>query len=178
MTQVRPRSSLALCAFATTAALAASSQITPQLVFQWVALFGAKGTLQMIYDDQAQWTALLSGIATGTTSWLRVANRLYAVSDAGSTEQLGLAVGKALEHRPSAVLKLAVPTFTVETVCGGPDVDDARYNSYEHSIAAIDQREAKLRFVTDPSLTSVRDSCISVLEQAKADIAHFYGHGE
>jgi len=60
------------------------------------------------------WQQLLAGIATGTEAWLKVAVALQAVSDAGSAEQLELAVGEALEHRPSNVLRLAIPTFPLE----------------------------------------------------------------
>ena len=55
---------------------------------------------------------------------------------------LELAVGEALEHRPADVLRIALPMFGIN-VCGGPDVDDPRFDSYECSIAAIDARIGK-----------------------------------
>jgi hypothetical protein len=135
---------------------------------------GASAALQQIYEDDRQWPELLHGIATGRTSWLNVANELRSASDAGATAQLELAVGEALEHRPANVLRVALPTFGM-SVCGGPDVDDPRFDSYELSIRAIEKRKRMLAQVQIPTLRLVRDQCIQELESSKSGIAQFYG---
>jgi len=150
--------------------------LTPQTVLDSAASLGARPTLERLYNDQRQWSALLAGIATGAPPWLKVATTLRVVSDAGASEQLDLAVGEALEHRPADVLSLAVPTFSLKVLCDGPDVDDPRFDSYGLSMAAIEQRQAKLRSIQKPSLAAVRDSCIAELEKAKSDVARFYEH--
>ena len=155
----------------------ADTPMTPSSVLESVASIGARDTLRRIYDDKGRWSALLSSIATGEPAWLDVAKKLRAVSDAGASEQLTLAVGEALEHLPANVLKLAAPEFPIENVCGGPDVDDSRFDSYELSVAAINRRESRLRALHQPSLAGVRDLCISELEKAKAGIAQFYRRG-
>jgi hypothetical protein len=119
---------------------------------------------------------LLAGIATGKPGWLNTAKKLRAVSDAGATEQIELAAGEALEHRPADVLSLIVDDFGITHVCGGADVDDARFDSYESSMAAIQRREEMLRAVQDDTLRQKRDACLAELDRAKADVSRFYGH--
>ncbi len=118
---------------------------------------------------------LLWGVARGDVEWLQIAVRLRAASDAEAIEQMELAVGEALERQPTNVLKIAVPGFDLEAVCGGPDVDDARYDSFELSMEAIDRRMAKVAEITETSLVAIRDACLKKLEDSRKGIADFYG---
>ena len=156
-------------------AISAQPPLTPSGVSKLINEKGAFGALQQIYENDHSWPELLHGIATGTKSWLSIAKTLRAVSDAGASEQLDLAVGEALEHRPENVLRFAVPAFSLEAVCGGPDVDDARFDSYELSIRAITKRKEMVRRIDAPALRRPRNRCIQELEKSKAGIAYFYG---
>ena len=148
--------------------------LSPQAVTKAMASQGVKSTLQRLFYDQKQWSAVLAGIATGKPAWLDVANTFHAVADGAPGEQLESAVGEALEHRPSNVLSIAVPNFALEVVCTAPDVDDPRFDSYELSMAAIERRQAKLRSISKSTLTALRDSCIAELEKAKGAVAQSY----
>ncbi len=160
---------------ATSVSAWSDSALTPTVVLEKIKTFGARPTLQAIYSDKENWERLLAGIATGTKDWLSIANQLVSVSDAGSSQQLGLAVGEALEHQPENVLSLTFAQFGLSQICGGPDVDNNRFNSYELSITAITKRQAMVRSVKNESLYHLRDSCVVELEKAKIGIAHFYG---
>src|SRR5205085_4321732 len=81
---------------------------------------GARAALAQLYGDSDQWQHLLTGVATGAPDWLRLANDLHAAADAGSAEQLKVAVGEALEHNPINVLQIALPVFGL-SACGPPD---------------------------------------------------------
>ena len=115
---------------AASASASGATSITPNTISQQISTLGAKAALQAIYDNKTTWAQLLAGIASGTKDWLLIADQLRRVSDAGTSEQLGLAVGEALERRPENVLSLGIAEFGVETVCGAPDVDDVRFDSY------------------------------------------------
>jgi len=154
---------------------AQAASLTPQTIAARVEAHGAKATLWQIYDSPSEWSALLKGIASGTVPWLKIANQFLPVSDAGATEQLQLAVGEALERHPDNVLRIAVPLFDMIYVCGGPDIDDPRYDSYELATQAVDRRKLKLRSVSDASLLKPRDECIRTIEDSKTGIARFYG---
>jgi hypothetical protein len=159
------------------AAAAAGVALTPEAITKSMASPGAPASLSRMYENKAQWAELLAGIASGKPGWLNAANQLHRVSDGGASEQLGLAVGEALEHRPANVLSLTLTEFRIDIVCGGPDVDDPRFDSYDLSMAAIERRQRVLRALRNSTLTAARDICVGELEKAKAGIAHFYGRG-
>jgi hypothetical protein len=166
---------LIACAYASITTWAVqAAPLTPEGVSVQIEKLGTRAALTRIYNTKGEWQELLKGIGSGTVAWLRVAARLRPASDAGTSEQLDLAVGEALEHQPRNVLTVAMPAFTISVVCGGPNVDDARYDSYELSIKAIELRKAKLREISDPDLAKLRDDCIKNLESSKAGIASFY----
>lgn len=165
---------LCLAAFAHGSASGADV-LAPAAVLTRIQRDGAHATFEAVYRDKASWRTLLSAIATGRAEWLTVANLLHAASDASASEQLTLAVGEALAHQPRHVLSSNASEFGLAAICGGPDVDDTRFNSYDRSIAAIADRQQALRAVADASLLSVRDSCIASLESSKKGIASFFG---
>ncbi len=160
---------------AASALVQAGPALTSRAISEQIRTLGAGPTLQAIYDNDDKWSQLLAGIATGTKEWLCISNQLHPASDAGSSEQLGLAVGEALEHSPENVLSLAITEFGVWRVCGEPDVDDDRFNSYKLSMAAIDKRLKMVQSVKNKSLRQVRDSCLARLEEARVSITQFYG---
>src|SRR3984885_4865315 len=159
------------------AAASAAPALSPQSVANSLAILGARVTLEQIYGDPAEWSSLQAGIATGEPVWLNLARQLRQVSDAGATEQIDLAAGEALEHRPAVVLSLVLDDFGIPEVCGGPDEDNPRFNSYDLSMRAISRRQEMLRAVNETRLLRKRNACIRKLENAKKDIARFYGRG-
>ena len=155
-----------------------TSQISIETVAESIRTMGPEQTLEGIYNDPEKWRGLLDGIGTGEEKWLTLARQLRAVSDAGASEQLDLAVGEALEHRPREVLRAAVTSYGIGFVCSGPEVDDPRFDSYDSAISAINRRLKALRTIEDADLIELRDACISKLVTAKMGIARFYGRME
>ena len=164
-----------VCSLLLIAAHSTHPPITSKSISALIERKGASKALDEIYNSETLWPEVLHRIATGSRSWLKIAKQLRAVSDAGASEQLELAVGEALEHQPENVLRFAVPAFSLEVVCSGPDVDDPRFDSYELSIHAINLRQAKLREIATPNLRHLRNQCIEQLETSKAGIGTFYG---
>lgn len=152
----------------------AASSLTPTEVMDRIAETGPDETLNQLYRDEGEWADLLRRISTGLRPWLEIANKLRAFSDAGITNELGLAVAEGLEHRPGNVLRIAVPSFEIGIVCGAPDVDDPRYDSYGRSIHAIEKRERKVRAIEDPRLKQRQTECLAKLRKARVDIARFH----
>jgi len=71
-------------------------------------------------------------------------------------------------------LAVAVPALGYESVCGAPDVDDDRYNSYSLSIKAIEKRKSMLRAVSGVDANLARE-CIRKLNESVPGIGRFYG---
>jgi hypothetical protein len=153
----------------------AQATLTPASISDSISRIGASATLYHIYHNNREWAELLSGISSGSPSWIKIGLRLHDVSDAGTSESIILAIGEALEYKPINVLEIAIPKLGVEAICSGPDIDDSRYNSYALAIKAIENRKRRLKKITTVRLMSLRNQCISDLEKSKIGIARFYG---
>ena len=139
-----------------------------------IKVLGARKVCASLYNDSDKWNILLRNIASGKEEWLKAAVSLKEGSDAGSSEMLSLAVGEALEHNPENVFKFALNSFEINVICGGPDVDDKRYDSYELSINAINNRIQRVSSVKDKSLKEKFNECLRHLSEAKKHVANFY----
>jgi hypothetical protein len=135
---------------------------------------GPTAVVRSIYADDRQWKDLLANVATGRRDWLALAVELRPGSDAGATEELTLAVGEALEHRPENVLSIAIDPYPLNEVCDVPETDDPRFDSLPRALETLNKRQVMLRRVTTPSLRTRRDQCTAQLESAKAEISKFY----
>lgn len=139
-----------------------------------ILILGPKKVCNSLYGDEKKWISLLRNIASGDEKWLKVAVSLKEGSDAGSSEMLSLAVGEALEHNPENVFKFALDSFEINVICGDPDVDDKRYDSYKLSIEAINRRIQKVSSVNDKNLQPEYKKCLQHLSKAKNNIAKYY----
>ncbi len=146
----------------------------PDAIINEVKSRGANAVVAELTKDAKVWDFICNKIATGDQTWLKAAAALKAGTDADSGEMLDLALGEALEHEPENVFKIAANTFELAFICGGPDVDNARYNSYELSMKAIDLRTKKVAAVKDQSLQKMSKECLKYLEESKKGIAEFF----
>ncbi len=151
-----------------------AEELSAKVILEDIKDLGAKKVCISLYDDEKKWHDLLRNIASGDKEWLKVAFSLREGSDAGASEMLILAVGEALEHNPENVFKFTLDSFILNQICGGPDVDDIRYNSYELSIEAVNKRIEKVSSVKDENLKEKCDECLRHLSDAKKHIANFY----
>jgi hypothetical protein len=152
-----------------------SYHLKPELIVYEIESSGARAVVNELYSDWDVWDFVLKKIGSGDESWLKVAVALHPGSDAGSAEMLNLAVGEALEHNPENVFKITLNEFRLNSICSGADVDDARYNTYELSLEAINVRIQKVSSVKAPSFESTKKECIRNLEKSKDYLADFYG---
>jgi hypothetical protein len=146
----------------------------PETIISEIKSRGAKEVVRELTKDWSVWDSICDKIASGNQAWLNVAAALQAGTDAGSSETLDLALGEALEYDPKNVLTLVGKTGDLESICSGPDVDNARYNSYELSMKAISLRIKKVAAVNDRSLQKMSKACLHYLEESKSGVAEFY----
>lgn len=147
----------------------------PTSILADVSNRGSRVVASELYSDSKKWNFVLRNVAVGTEPWLKVAVALHPGADAGISEMLSLAVGEALENAPENVFRIALPEFQLKLICGAPDVDDNRYNSYERASQAIKRRQEKLSTLTDPEATKLGQQCTKTLEESKEGVAKFYG---
>jgi hypothetical protein len=153
------------CLFAGSAS--AADAVTPATV---IADINARGAYEVVKDifEKPEWGELLDHIETGQRQWLEVAVKLYAGTDAGSTEMLTSAVGVALLHQPRQVLLKVAPVLGMELICSSPDIDDPRWSTQEKTVANLDARIASVSNLRGADVTSARDSCLKYLREARA----------
>ena len=149
-------------------------QLSSAVAIERIYNQGAPKALASFYGSKQDWRALLEGVGSGDEQWLSDAVQLKPVADAGASEQMSLAVGEALEHSPINVFSIAFPAYVPASVCGSPDIDDDRYDSYDLAMAAINRRIRKVETSIGPEFNALRIDCVQRLEVAKAGIARFY----
>lgn len=127
-----------------------------------IRLRGATNVARRIDDDESFGRSVMSGIATGDSAWLEVARRLTPAS-ASAAASLTIALASALPRAPGRVLTLLGPKYPVEDVCNIPflEPESTLVTSYhDKAVTALSQ-------VRDTLVTTVRDDCRGVLDQAR-----------
>ena len=151
-----------------------AEELSAKAIQEEIKVLGPKKVCNSLYDDKTKWNSLLKYISSGDEKWLKVAVNLREGLDAGASEMLSLAVGEALEHNPENVFKFALNSFEINVICGAPDVDDQRYDSYELAIKAINKRINKVSSVKGRNLKEKCNECLRHLSEAKKHIANFF----
>jgi len=134
----------------------------------------AHEAVQMLYSSRRGWDCFLKRVGKADHTWLQIAASLYSGADAGTKEMLGLAFGEGLSHDPVHVLRTVYPVVNLQKVCGVPDIDDNRFDSYENAVREIERRIDAVRKADDPSIGKVRRDCLQILEASKGRIAVFF----
>lgn len=133
-----------------------------ELVLSEIKLGGAPEVSKRIDSDENFGRSVTSGIATGDSLWLQVADKLVPAS-AAAEATLSMALASALLRSPDKVLALLGQKYPVEEVCGMPflKADSVEVTTYH------DQAIAALGRVRAASLSSARDACRAALDDAR-----------
>lgn len=146
----------------------------PDTLISVIKARGGKAVVLELIKNWNVWDSICDKVATGDQAWLKAAVALQPGADAGASEMPDLALGEALENNPEDVFKITAKAFEISIICGAPDVDNARYNSYELSMKAINLRIKKVGAITDRSLFNISKECMQYLEASKKGVAQFY----
>ena len=131
---------------------------------------GTKTVFTRLWNS-SHWNFVIKQIETGDKNWLRVATKLYEATDAGASEMLILAAGVALDKAPYSVLETAAPVFSVENVCGYPDLGDPRFNTKVKSLAYLDARIKTVRSLKQEEVALLRERCLETLNKTRIEVA-------
>jgi len=153
------------------------SCILPSHLLLELEKFGSRNVVNRLWKNDSLWSALMAGIASGDTSWFPVYDKIKDGTDGGSSEMLRFALGEALSKNPSMVLKRYGRAREYNTLCGSPDVDNAKYGSYERAEAEIKERISNVQSIREPSLQLSRDSCVAALEASIKPLRKYFGIG-
>jgi hypothetical protein len=132
------------------------------IVLSEIKLRGASGVSKRLDTDETFARSVMSGIASGDSTWLVVASRLEPES-AAAEASLEIALASALIESPQKVLALVGRKYQVDQVCGIPfrRTDSSEVMNYHQ------QATAALRRVRDSTLTRTLTSCRTALDYAR-----------
>lgn len=119
------------------------------------------GALWSESDGTNRWTTAARGIAKGDPDWLRVAVRLSAGTDAGTSMDFGIAAGDALTTNPTGALRMLSQIEMGAGACteNGVEVPPEQARAFfEAAIASVEN-------VTDPALQPLKTACIAALRE-------------
>jgi hypothetical protein len=133
-----------------------------ELVLSDIKLRGATAVSRRLDSDENFGRSVLTGIATGDSTWLEVAARITPATSAAEAS-LEIALAAALNHAPDRVLRLLGDKYSVEEVCGIPflKADSAAVVGYYDSVTTALQR------ARSDSIGAVRNECVAALQEAR-----------
>lgn len=153
-----------VCLACMASAACASESLTARQVAARIKAQGAKATIAKLAADD-QWDTLAEHIVDGDPDWIALAPQLAPGSDAGSAEDLGIALAFALPKRPVEVLHAIDPgngiVLGVDRVCGMPFIEDTVQDRGGYKRKAVEA----VRAVTDAGLQDVKRACLAVLDK-------------
>jgi hypothetical protein len=132
------------------------------VVLSDLKLRGTAGVSKRLDTDESFARSVMSGIATGDSTWLVVAATIKPPS-AAAEASLATALASALTQSPAQVLAITGDRYPLGEVCGIPfrRPDSSMVLTYHaEAIAALTR-------VRDSSLTRKRDACRGVLDDAR-----------
>jgi hypothetical protein len=141
---------------------AAAAPPSPNDLSKNIQAVGAKAVVDDLVKNN-QWDKITTFMAQGQSNWISLAPSLAQGSDAGTSEDLGMALAFGLPKSPRAVLAAIDPqngpVLGVDRVCGVPFIEGtiSDVNGY------IKQAIAAVSAVNDPSLAGVKAACLKDL---------------
>jgi hypothetical protein len=132
------------------------------IVVSEIKLRGATGVSKRLDTDETFARSVMSGIASGDSTWLLVASRLEPQS-AAAEASLEIALASALVQSPNKVLALIPRKYQVDQVCGIP----FRRTDSSEIITYHQQAITALARVRDSTLTKTLASCRTALDDAR-----------
>ncbi len=127
---------------------------------------GAAATIARLWGKggwPSQWDWVIDRMGDGNAGWIALAPKLAPGSDAGSSEDLGIALAFALPKNPRAVLAaLDLGNGIVlgaDRVCGAPFIEDT-----VKDIPAYRRRAIRaVKAVSNPHLKMAKTACLTAL---------------
>jgi hypothetical protein len=132
------------------------------IVLSEIKLRGPEGVSKRLDTDETFARSVMSGIASGDSTWLVVASSLQPES-AAAEASLEIALASALVVSPNQVIALAGRKYQIDQVCGIPfrRTDSSEIINYHQQAAAA------LGRVRDSTLARFLTACRAALDDAR-----------
>ncbi len=90
----------------------------PWVIFSKDRITGVAWVYRGLSFEDDRWEVVLRGVKSGESIWLRVAADLKPALDTHPGEEMIGAVSIALDKNPESALKLLVPVYGAQLICG------------------------------------------------------------
>jgi hypothetical protein len=113
--------------------------------------------------NSKHWNKILDKVATGDKKWLSIAQNLKKYTTGPKTNELNLAVAKAMSKNSQGVLKLVGHHYTLQEICTVPypKTDQASVNQY------LKQTISNLSAQSDPKISNLASQCLDILKNLR-----------
>lgn len=150
----------------------APSSAEAQAILDAIARRGARPVLDEIYAREARWRPVIEGVVSGQPKWLEVAARFkpVALRNLSLSQELTVAVSRALEREPAQVLAVLEGAFDTDAVCSLNTVEDSLGEDYDLALRTVERRERAVARVASPALAERRDDCLEFLRELKGEV--------
>jgi hypothetical protein len=151
---------------------AAPSVAEAQAILAEIARRGARPVLEELYGREARWRPVIEGVRSGHPRWLEVAARFkpVAMRNLSVSQELTVAVSRALEKEPAHALAVLDGAFDTDDVCSLNTLEDSLGTDYDVALSTVERRERAVARVTDPALAARRANCLAFLRELKGEV--------
>jgi hypothetical protein len=151
---------------------AAPSAVEAQAILQQIARRGARPVLDELYTREARWRPVIEGVRSGHPRWLEVAARFKpaAMRNLSVSQELTVAVSRALEREPAHALAVLDGAFDTDDVCSLNTLEDSLGTDYDAALSTVERRERAVARVSAPGLAARRDNCLAFLRELKGEV--------
>ena len=150
----------------------APSSAAAQLILDDIARRGPKPVLDELYAREPRWRPVIEGVASGHPKWLEVAARFKpaALRNLSVSQELTVAVSRALEKEPAQALRVLEGAFDTDDVCSLATVEDSLGEDYAAALRTVERRERAVARVSAGALAARRDDCLEVLRELNGEV--------
>lgn len=144
---------------------ACAAALSPDAIAQDIRAHGANAAVQRLWKHN-DWERVMDGVDSGDARWVALAPLLAPGTDAGTAEELPIALAFALPRNPGAVLGVVggKKGFPVADVCGAPFIED----TVKDIPAYIRRAQTAVARVSEPRLAKIKAECLAELKKAAA----------
>ena len=141
--------------------------VTPAEVTAMLQSQTPQQTVGALYGngENSRWDTVASGIAKGDPAWLTLAPQIARGTDAGTSDDFGMAAQDALTTNPAGTLRLLTQIEMGVGACGenGFEVPAEQARIYfQTATAAVES-------VADPALQQIKAQCLAELRKGAAE---------
>ena len=140
--------------------------VDPAAILSQIRPGNEQTIVSSLWERHGRWSAVLDGVSGAQDVWLDVAERLRPGTDAGSAEEIDMAIGEAFMRAPEKVLR----RFGPQDICHTLGFADQSDLDQEKVFALLKRRRALAEAIDASDLAVARAACLAELDKLQAEL--------